>query len=643
MAFGANFTLLTPFSNTSESNYLIDGTSARPVKYGVTLKDWGSFPEDRSITATLKFTSSDTTEGVVGKVNDFSAATETTSLTFNGANWNKAQTLYIFGVDDMDDAVDIAYNVVAAIDSSNTIHPGYNENDIFIPTNKLFNLDDGMDNHLTNVFGLEFDNDTTYTSNNDFIQGRNGDDILSGGDRGDIIKGGYGHDNISGDKHDDTLYGQQGDDTLKGGEHDDTLYGDEGNDKLFGEQDNDTLYGGRGDDYLDGGVGADRMLGGHGSDTYVVDDVNDKIQDFGLKSDTDTVHVEVTASATGEAYTYVLAKNLEDAAITATNGNGGLTGNAQNNVLTGNGGRNQLNGGFGTDFLDGGAGADTLNGGAGKDTMEGGTGNDVYIVNSSADVVVESNNGGGWGFDTVRASASFSLTQNVEKLVLTGKADISATGNGLGNVINGNTGDNVIKAGGGADTVVSGWGNDTVNSGTGNDKVVAGRGNDKIIAGLGNDKVNGDAGNDTVLSGWGNDIVDGGTGNDIIRGDAGNDVLTGGAGNDVLTGGAGADIFILSDKAIDANTDKITDFNVRNDTIHLENKFYSKVGAADKVLKNNFFRVGSEAEDSNDYIIYNQETGSLSYDADGNGSGQAHEIANIGANLNVTNNDFFVV
>src|SRR5258708_7640359 len=69
------------------------------------------------------------------------------------------------------------------------------------------------------------------------------------------------------------------------------------------------------------------------------------------------------------------------------------------------------------------------------------------------------------GNDTVRAAFSFSLnlpsTINVENLVLTGTANISATGNDGANVLTGNSGANLLDGLGGADTLIGGAGDDT--------------------------------------------------------------------------------------------------------------------------------------------------------------------------------------
>ena len=78
-----------------------------------------------------------------------------------------------------------------------------------------------------------------------------------------------------------------------------------------------------------------------------------------------------------------------------------LTGAAQGNRIEGQGGNDWLLGLGGTDTLIGGAGNDRLDGGLGGDRMEGGAGDDLYIVDSVADVVVETASA---GLDTVRTT-----------------------------------------------------------------------------------------------------------------------------------------------------------------------------------------------------------------------------------------------
>lgn len=78
--------------------------------------------------------------------------------------------------------------------------------------------------------------------------------------------------------------------------------------------------------------------------------------------------------------------------------------------------------------------------------MIGGTGNDTYVVDDAGDVVMETSTIFD-EIDTVRASASHTLSVNVENLILTGSATINGIGNALGNKITGNAADNMLDGG----------------------------------------------------------------------------------------------------------------------------------------------------------------------------------------------------
>lgn len=64
--------------------------------------------------------------------------------------------------------------------------------------------------------------------------------------------------------------------------------------------------------------------------------------------------------------------------------------------------------------------------------------------------------------------------------------------------------------------------------------------------------------------------------------------------------------------------------------------------ARSRITEDNLVTDGA-ATDANDYLIYDSSTGSLSYDADGNGPDEAVEVAVIGANLGLTSADFIVI
>ena len=167
--------------------------------------------------------------------------------------------------------------------------------------------------------------------------------------------------------------------------------------------------------------------------------------------------------------------------------------------------------------------------------------------------------------------------------------------------------------------------------------------NDTILGGDGDDVLSGNNGQDSITGGEGNDTLSGGNGNDRLFGGRGNDVMSGDLGADILTGGAGKDTFIFATKLGKANVDTITDFSVKDDTIHLSKSIFRAVGKKGFLAKD-AFTIGTKAQNADDRIVYNSKTGKLFYDADGNGD-QAEIIhfATVGKGLKLTNLDFFIV
>ena len=376
------------------------------------------------------------------------------------------------------------------------------------------------------------------------------------------------------------------------------------------------------------------------------------------------------------------------------------TGNELNNGIVGNSLANKLNGGGGDDTLYGGAGNDTLDGGAGNDTaVFSGKHTDYKINGILANRTVT---GTTEGTDTllnieVLQFADGKLVGDTwvpnpvtpppvappppPPPVSTGNDVVARDGTARSNTLNGKDNiDDVMRGLGGNDTIRGRGGNDSLSGGSGNDKVYGdggddkvsgdsgndwvygGFGNDRAYGGAGNDKVYGNAGHDRVYGGSGHDTVDGGSGNDWVYGDSGNDkvyggtgddVVNGGAGNDRLYGGAGSDAFMFNTRLGTASTDRkvnfdtVVDFNVKYDSFLLDNAIFRKLGSGTLAnpteLNAEYFVTGSKAREQDDYLIYNKKTGVLSYDADGSGSKQAVEFAQLSKNLALTHKDFFVI
>ena len=152
----------------------------------------------------------------------------------------------------------------------------------------------------------------------------------------------------------------------------------------------------------------------------------------------------------------------------------------------------------------------------------------------------------------------------------------------------------------------------------------------------------GEAGYDTIEGGIGWDKMYGGTGRDRIDGGFGNDLLSGGSGNDILTGGGGNDTFLFDLVGVQ-NADEITDFESGADKIGLDvaKAFGPLTGIAN--LSPAAFRIGDAALDGDDRIIYDQETGEMWYDADGNGVQEAQLFAKLAANTALSASDFELV
>jgi Ca2+-binding RTX toxin-like protein len=429
------------------------------------------------------------------------------------------------------------------------------------------------------------------------VNGNGGDDVITlisqEGESGTKVNGGDGNDVMAGSDGNDQLNGGDGNDAIDGGNGNDELSGGDGNDTIAGGLGDDILTGGDGTDRLDGGAGNDiyivtdtrDSIAEHSASTAVsitIDEILAIFDFYGIVVDDfvanagnvpESQHAGapnpddgyfsgqqwaeiapfVWGLVTGEipsepgpdgefiiggtevdggidlvqssvSFDLGTAAGIENLTLTGSRDIDGF-GNELSNTIIGNSGNNHLTGGVGSDFIDGRGGADR---------MEGGTEDDTYVVNTSKDKVIEL---AGEGIDTIQSRVSYTLSVNVENLVL-------------------------------IDNASDGTGNSGGNSMTGNDRA-------NTLSGLnGDDVVDGGAGNDTIDGGNDNDTLLGGDGNDTLLGGAGDDILIGGANNDSMNGGAGADQFVFL--GLDGK-DTITGFEVARDIIVIEDDSFASL------------------------------------------------------------------
>lgn len=306
---------------------------------------------------------------------------------------------------------------------------------------------------------------------------------------------------------------------------------------LTGNSADNIIIGNTAQNVINGGAGADEMYGGDGDDTYYFNEANDAAFED-LNHGTDLVIISyknaskvtaITVDMTTPAY-----DNIENVRISLT-GLFDVIGNELDNTITGNASTNHLSGGDGADTLDGGTGADTL---------DGGDGDDFFTVDSTGDVLIDSD-----GTDTVNVrytKGTYILPDFIEYGVLEGRSNINITGNAGLNALFGNDGANIINGGGGIDYMEGGKGNDTYHVDNAGDVIFEDffQGTDTIISEMNfslhtrglnieNLILTGNA-----LNGTGNlldNIITGNSGDNSIDGRTGVDTLKGGAGNDFYT------------------------------------------------------------------------------------------------------------
>ena len=424
------------------------------------------------------------------------------------------------------------------------------------------------------------------------------------------LLGSLGADTIRGGSQGNFLDARDGSDVIESGEGNDTLIGGNGNDFLAGEGGNDSLIGGADNDTLIGGTGADSMLGGDGSDLLDAGS-NDGIDSVNAGSGNDTVLVGGAATDTligGDGIDLLAAIQADITGVTAsgfeslvvstnvrltraqfvgfgsiTSYNGGLydiygadaglydlsirpttglrvlfgsagidtlRGDSLSNWLEGQDGSDSLDGGLGNDTLGGGVGDDRALGGNGNDWLAGGTGNDLLDAGIGDDTLA-----GDAGFETLTGGAGNDSINGGADNDLLSYAELTAANQAITVSLT------TLRATGAA-------GNDTLAL---VEDVLAGAGSDSIYGDSLANRLFGAAGQDTLLGAGGNDLIDGGAGTDFVSyfeltaasqavtvdlvalratGAAGNDTLAGieniltGAGNDRLVGDGLANLLL---------------------------------------------------------------------------------------------------
>ncbi|WP_198402482.1 calcium-binding protein [Rhodobacter sp. CZR27] len=507
---------------------------------------------------------------------------------------------------------------------------------------------------------------------------------------------------ITGNSSGNVLDGRAGADKMAGGGGNDTYVADNLGDEITDTSGTDLVM-----TYVNQTLGSSvenlRLMGtnalngtGNASNNIIWVNIGDNVVDGGAGTG-DTISYEYGATA---GVTVDLGRS---GSRQATGGSGSdlitgfenLTGSRHDDLLSGDGARNTLDGLSGIDTVSYAAAAagvtidlttgqattavgdavqdlDTLRnfeniiGSSFDDLLVGDLGANVFRGGTGSDTVSYRNvlrDGGGVVADLMQTGAQNTLAAGVdtligiENLVGTLNGDV-LTGSAVGNLLDGDAGDDLITGGEGNDTLVGGLGNDTLRGNAGSDSAYfvgtssafinlnvtsaqdTGHGLDTLLAienvttGSGSDRLTGNAARNVLNGEGGNDIIDGG---------AGADVLLGRGGSDILIGGIGADAFVF-DAAIGAeNLDTIIDFSVPDDTIRLDDVIFTALSRGALAAGAFVANASGLAADAADRIIYETDTGTLLYDADGAGGGGAIQIAMLGSGLALSHADFLVI
>jgi Ca2+-binding RTX toxin-like protein len=461
------------------------------------------------------------------------------------------------------------------------------------------------------------------------------------------IPGGPDPDSLPGTGEDDRITGLAGNDTLDGLEGNDLLYGGADDDSLLGGGGMDSLFGGTGNDWLEATGTGLLLRGGDGDDRLVFGPTigaGTGGRGFGGDGD-DLVSVSGPVGVTVEggagldvlALTpYLTGLGNAPALIDFSTGSG---------TATAAGGQSMTFAGFEYLYFNGGAGADTVTGGDLADTIFGGRGDNDIAAGAGDDVVaigygLQQTLDGGAGDDLlIVIDAYFPVYFIIGNDGSVDDGQLSQITGFETYEIEGSAFDDVVRAGDGGD-LLGGYGGDDWLAGDDGDDFVFGQGGeDTVDGGEGRDHLSGGNHGDVASGGGGDDRIFGGAGEDGLEGGDGNDTIVGGAGFDVLTGGADRDVFRFT-QGLDG--DLVTDFAAGEDRLMIRNSLLGGNASIGRQGSDDL-AFGAPNRATGQFVYVTEGgMGSLYWDADGTGSGDAALVAAFQGEPALTAADIFV-
>lgn len=303
----------------------------------------------------------------------------------------------------------------------------------------------------------------------------------------------------------------------------------------------------------------------------------------------------------------------------------------------------------------GGGSADIIHYNATQKLIDGGEGMDTLVMHEGLEVRLDH-------FSTSQVAGDVYVRrfENVDSSTAT--AAVTVVGSSYSNTITGSAYGDRIDARAGADIIHGGAGDDVIDGGAGSDRILGDAGDDRIIYDPADYVIDGGAGKDTLVLLNGAEVrldhfatsqmtegayvlkfenVDASAAAATVTliGSAGANILTGGSRADILTGGSGADRFVFASVPDFGCADTITDFAPGADRIVLDG---SAFGLAPGGLKADALTIGPVV-DPGDRVIYDPESGLLSFDADGSGGASAPvALAELASSLALRASDFWI-